>query len=93
MMKKNIFSLLFLALMASFTLSSCEDMLTPDMDRHDEVDQIAADTLYSYWGILKGLQDIAERYAARFGVPMAEAETDLADFVDSLSALGVLRTC
>lgn len=62
MMKKNIFSLLFLALVASFTLSSCEDMLTPDMDRHDEVDQIAADTLYSYWGILKGLQDIAERY-------------------------------
>lgn len=62
MMKKNIFSLLFLALVASFTFSSCEDMLTPDMDRHDEVDQIAADTLYSYWGILKGLQDIAERY-------------------------------
>lgn len=61
-MKKNIFSLLFLALVASFTFTSCEDMLTPDMDRHDEVDQIAADTLYSYWGILKGLQDIAERY-------------------------------
>jgi len=62
MMKKNIFSLLFLALVAGFTFTSCEDMLTPDMDRHDEVDQIAADTLYSYWGILKGLQDIAERY-------------------------------
>lgn len=62
MMKKNIISLLILAMVASVTFTSCEDMLTPDMDRHDEVDQIAKDTLYSYWGILKGLQDIAERY-------------------------------
>lgn len=62
MMKKNIISILLLALVASFGLSSCEDMLTPDMDRHDEVDEIASDTLYSYWGILKSLQNIAERY-------------------------------
>lgn len=61
-MKKNIISIFLLALVTSITFNSCEDMLTPDMDRHDEVDQIAADTLYSYWGILKGLQDIAERY-------------------------------
>ena len=62
MMKKNIISILLLALAASFGFTSCEDMLTPDMDRHNEVDAIASDTLYSYWGILKDLQAISERY-------------------------------
>ena len=62
MMKKNIISILLLALATSFGFTSCEDMLTPDMDRHDEVDAIAADTLYSYWGIIKELQTISERY-------------------------------
>lgn len=62
MMKKNIISLFLLALVTGMTFSSCEDMLTPDMDRHNEVDEIATDTLYSYWGILKSLQNIAERY-------------------------------
>ena len=32
------------------------------LDRHNEVDAIASDTLYSYWGILKELQAISERY-------------------------------
>ena len=40
--------------------TSCEDMLTPDSERHQY--EVAQDTLYSYWGILKSLQNIAERY-------------------------------
>ena len=62
MMKKIIIKTLSLALVLSLGFSSCEDMLTPDLERHDEIDQIATDTLYSYWGILKSLQNVAERY-------------------------------
>jgi hypothetical protein len=62
MMKKNIISILLLALVTCFGFTSCEDMLTPDMDRHNEVDEVASDTLYSYWGIIKDLQAISERY-------------------------------
>ncbi|MCR4995032.1 MAG: hypothetical protein K6A32_06625 [Bacteroidales bacterium] len=61
-MKKNIIVSLLLALTLGFTFSSCEDMLTGDMDRHVEIDDIAQDTLYSYWGILRSLQNVAERY-------------------------------
>ncbi|MCR5180045.1 MAG: RagB/SusD family nutrient uptake outer membrane protein [Bacteroidaceae bacterium] len=62
MMKKNIISILLLAFVSGFGFTSCEDMLSPDMDRHNEVDAIASDTLYSYWGILKELQAVSERY-------------------------------
>lgn len=44
----------------SICTSSCEDMLTPELERHQ--DTPAQDTLYTYWGILKSLQGIAERY-------------------------------
>jgi len=40
--------------------TSCEDMLTPDSERHAY--EVATDSLYSYWGILKSLQKIADRY-------------------------------
>lgn len=40
--------------------TSCEDMLTSDSERHSY--EVAEDTLYSYWGILKSLQNVAERY-------------------------------
>lgn len=40
--------------------TSCEDMLSPDSERHSY--EVAQDTLYSYWGILKSLQNVAERY-------------------------------
>ena len=40
--------------------TSCEDMLTSDSERHSY--EVAQDTLYSYWGILKSLQNVAERY-------------------------------
>lgn len=45
--------------MGSMT-TSCEDMLSPDSERHSY--SVAQDTLYSYWGIIKSLQNVAERY-------------------------------
>ena len=42
------------------TTTSCEDMLSPDSERHSYA--VAQDTLYSYWGIVKSLQNVAERY-------------------------------
>lgn len=62
------------ALLACFTLglTSCEDMLSPDNERHAGVDQVAGDTLYGYWGVLKTLQNLGERY-----VILGEARGDL----------------
>lgn len=60
-------------LLASVTLgftTSCEDMLTANSDRHSY--ETAQDTLYSYWGVLKTLQNIGERY-----VILGEARGDL----------------
>lgn len=73
-MKKKILSITLLALTITFGFSSCEDMLTGDMDRNVGIDEVAADTLYSYWGIQKSLQKIAERY-----VILGECRGDLVD--------------
>lgn len=73
-MKKNIISLLLLALVTSVTFSSCEDMLTGDMDRNIQQNELATDTLYAYWGILRSLQGIAERY-----VILGECRGDLVE--------------
>ena len=86
-MKKNIFALILLALTINLGFTSCEDMLTGDMDRNIGIDEMATDTLYSYWGILKSVQDVAERY-----VILGECRGDMvagADmFVsDSISAI------
>lgn len=79
-MKKNLIKSLFLALALSVGFSSCEDMLTPDMDRHNEVDELATDTLYSYWGVLRSLQGIAERY-----VILGECRGDLVNGTEYVS--------
>ena len=52
--------MLSLSMMLGMFSTSCEDMLSPDSERHAYT--VAEDTLYSYWGILRSLQDIAERY-------------------------------
>ena len=61
-------------------------MLTGEMDRNVEADELASDTLYAYWGILRGLQNIAERY-----VILGECRGDLVDgteFIqDSINAI------
>lgn len=43
-----------------FGISSCSDMLTPDLERYND-GQSVDDTLYNYLGILKSVQKIAER--------------------------------
>ena len=60
MKRKSIISILLFAMGLGFCTSSCEDMLTPELERHQ--DTPAQDTLYTYWGVLKSLQGIAERY-------------------------------
>lgn len=60
MKRKSIISLLIFCMSLGMVTTSCEDMLTSDSERHSYV--VAEDTLYSYWGILKSLQNVAERY-------------------------------
>ena len=79
-MKKNIIKTLFVALAVACGMTSCEDMLTPELDRHNEIDEIATDTLYSYWGVLKSLQNVAERY-----VILGECRGDLVDGTEYVS--------
>jgi hypothetical protein len=64
--------MLLLGMMAGMFTTSCQDMLSPDSERHSYT--VAEDTLYSYWGILKSLQNIAERY-----VILNECRGDLID--------------
>ena len=70
MKRKSIISLLIFCMGLGMFTTSCEDMLKPDSERHSY--EVATDTLYSYWGILKSLQNIAERY-----VILGECRADL----------------
>lgn len=72
MKRHSIIYILLFAMGLSFGMSSCEDMLTADLERHQT--RPAQDTLYSYWGILTSLQNIAERY-----VVLGECRGDLVD--------------
>jgi len=60
MKRKSIISLLIFCMSLGMVTTSCEDMLKPNSERHSY--EVAEDTLYSYWGILKSLQNVAERY-------------------------------
>ena len=64
--------MLLLSMVCGMFSTSCQDMLSPDSERHAYT--VAEDTLYSYWGILKSLQNIAERY-----VILNECRGDLVD--------------
>lgn len=91
MMKKKIFASLFLALSLTVGFSSCEDMLTGNMDRHVEIDEIAQDTLYSYWGILQTLQRVAERYVilGECRGDMVEPTMYVSDSINSILEFGL----
>ena len=56
---KNILFAAGVMLMSIISFSSCEDMLT--VDTGDKIYENANDTLYSYLGIMKCVQNIAER--------------------------------
>lgn len=72
MKNKSIITILSLCLGLGMATTSCEDMLNSESDRHSY--EVAGDTLYSYWGILKSLQNIGERY-----VILGECRGDLVD--------------
>ena len=59
MKKLSIIGMLSFSLLAGISTTSCEDMLT--VDTGDKSYTNANDTLYSYWGIMKCVQDVAER--------------------------------
>ena len=84
MKNKSIITILSLCLGLSMATTSCDDMLTSDSNRHSY--EVAGDTLYSYWGILKSLQNIGERY-----VILGECRGDLIDggefTTDSVNAI------
>lgn len=73
---------IILSLVASISLgaslTSCSDMLSPESERHSY--EVAGDSLYSYWGILRSLQNVAERY-----VVLGECRGDLVDGTAYLS--------
>lgn len=64
--------------------TSCEDMLSPDSERHSY--EIAQDTLYSYWGIVKSLQNVAERYTV-LGDCRGDLVTSTSYVSDSITAI------
>ena len=84
MKNKSIITILSLCLGLSMATTSCDDMLTSDSNRHSY--EVAGDTLYSYWGIVKSLQNIGERY-----VILGECRGDLIDggefSTDSVNAI------
>ena len=70
-MKKNkIFNLTLLFALVLLATTSCSDMLTPDLERYSEKN--GKDSIYSYLGILKSMQKIADRT-----VILGEARGDL----------------
>lgn len=70
MKNKSIIFALLLACGVGATTTSCEDMLSADSDR--TLPSNAGDTLYGYWGIMKAVQNLGERY-----VILGEARGDL----------------
>ncbi len=59
MKKTSIIGMLSLALLAGVSTTSCEDML--EVESGDKLYTNANDTLYSYLGIVRCMQDVAER--------------------------------
>lgn len=59
MKKFSIIITLVASLFTGLATTSCSDMLSPDSERHSY--EVAGDSLYSYWGILRSMQNIAER--------------------------------
>lgn len=86
MKNRTILSILSILLAASCMFSSCEDMLTPDLDRYATVDRYAQDSVFSAFGILKSIQSVGER-----SVILDAARSDLATVgtytTDSIKAL------
>lgn len=73
MKNHSILSLLIFLLGFGITTSSCEDMLTPDLDRYTEGFS-GTDTVYFYLGIVRNVQDMVEQ-----NMLLQDIRSDLAD--------------
>ena len=60
MKHKSILSIFIFLLGLSVTTTSCEDMLTPDMNRYNEGFS-GRDTVNFYFGIIANVQDMVEQ--------------------------------
>ena len=78
MKRKSIIALIISCLGLGAITTSCEDMLSPNSERHSY--EVSQDTLYSYWGILRSLQNVGERY-----VVLGECRGDLVSGTTYLS--------
>lgn len=84
-MKKNLLYTLCILLSGSMFFSSCEDMLEVDSSRvdHDFDNLVFSDSVYSVLGILKQVQNVADRYVVLgevrgdLVVPTSKAVVDL----------------
>ncbi len=83
-MKKRTLIYFLLVACLGASVASCEDMLTPSSDRHSY--EVGQDTLYSYWGILRSLQNVAERYVV-LGECRGELINGTAYLSDSIQAI------
>ncbi len=72
MKNKSIISLFVLLLGFGVSTTSCEDMLTPDMERY-AVNFSGKDTVNFYFGILRNLQEVVEQ-----NVILGDVRSDLA---------------
>lgn len=81
---RSIILTLVAALTLGTTFTSCQDMLQPSSERHSY--EVAKDTLYSYWGILKSMQNIAERYVI-LGECRGELVSETGYVTDSIKSI------
>lgn len=79
MKKKSIIGLFVSLLGFGMTTTSCEDMLTPDMDLYTEGFS-GRDTVNFYFGILSNIQDMVEN-----NVLLGDIRSDLVDTTDYVS--------
>lgn len=61
MKRISIISVFSLVLSACMLTTSCDDMLSPNMDRYAERDKFGQDSIYSALGVLRSIQRVAER--------------------------------
>lgn len=88
MKRKSIISLLVFCMGLGLTTTSCEDMLSPDSERHSY--EVAKDTLYSYWGILRSLQNVAEKYVilGELRGDMVQGTSYVSDTIKAIAEFG-----
>lgn len=89
MKRKSIFGLLLVSLMLGLSTTSCDDMLSTGDERNAY--KVAQDSLYSYWGILQSLQNVAERYVIlnECRGDLVQGSTYISDTIKAIANFGM----